>query len=155
MKIQNGVIRLNRHNNKMTERPKVGVGILIQNTEGQILVGKRKGSHSPFYSIPGGHLELGESFEVAAKKEVFEETGLVVEDPKVYSVVNNLETYKSENIHAVSVNLFVDKYIGIPEVKEPEKCEGWFWCDPEDLPQPHYEASTLAVRCYLEGRFYY
>ena len=54
-------------------RPSVGVGIIIENALGEILVGKRKGSHSPYYSIPGGHLEMGETFEEAAKKEVFED----------------------------------------------------------------------------------
>ena len=48
-----------------TNRSKVGVGVIIQNADGKILIGKRKGSHAPFYSIPGGHLENGESFEEA------------------------------------------------------------------------------------------
>jgi hypothetical protein len=30
------------------ERPGVGIGVIIQNSKGEILVGKRKGSHSPF-----------------------------------------------------------------------------------------------------------
>ena len=105
----------------MQKRPKVGVGVLIKNGEGKILVGKRKGSHSPFYSIPGGHLELGESFEEAAIKEVKEETGLYIFNPKVYSVVNNLETFKTEKVHAVSINLFVDRFEGQVEVMEPHK----------------------------------
>ena len=48
-------------------RPKVGVGVIIVNDAGKILVGKRKGSFAEFYSIPGGHLEMGETFEEAAK----------------------------------------------------------------------------------------
>ena len=60
------------------ERPKVGIGVIIENNENKILIGKRKGSHSPYFSIPGGHLEIGETFEAAAKKEVLEETGLLI-----------------------------------------------------------------------------
>ncbi|MDN6109542.1 MAG: NUDIX domain-containing protein, partial [Enterobacterales bacterium] len=45
---------------------KVGVGVIIANPQGQILLGKRCGSHAPFWSIPGGHLEEGETFEQAA-----------------------------------------------------------------------------------------
>jgi len=52
------------------DHPKVGVGIIIQNTKKEILIGKRIGSHAPFYSIPGGHLENGETFEEAAIKEI-------------------------------------------------------------------------------------
>ena len=136
-------------------RPKVGVGVLILNAKGEVLVGKRKGSHSPYYSIPGGHLELGESFEEAAIKEVLEETGMHIFSPRVYSVCNNLETYQEEGVHAVSVNLFVDKYEGHPQIMEEDKCEGWMWCNPKKLPQPHFEASTLAIKSYLEDKFYF
>jgi hypothetical protein len=37
---------------------------------------------------------------------------------------------------------------------EPEKCESWIWVDPQNLPQPHFDASTLGVTCYLKGSFY-
>lgn len=47
----------------MTSEPKVGIGVIIVKDDGHILVGKRKASHTPYWSIPGGHLELGESFE--------------------------------------------------------------------------------------------
>lgn len=39
--------------------PRVGVGVILTNAQGQVLLGKRKGSHAPYWSIPGGHLELG------------------------------------------------------------------------------------------------
>ena len=136
------------------DRPKVGVGIIIKNKEGKILVGKRIGSHSPYYSIPGGHLEMGERFEEAAIKEVKEETGIDIINPKVYSVCNNLVTFQEEGIHAVSINLYTSEFVGIPQVMEKDKCEGWQWCFPNELPEPHFEASTLAVKCYLENRFY-
>ncbi|MGL4775402.1 MAG: nucleotide triphosphate diphosphatase NUDT15, partial [Aeromonas veronii] len=58
--------------------PRVGVGVILTNAQGQVLLGKRKGSHAPYWSIPGGHLELGESFESAAIREVAEETGLEI-----------------------------------------------------------------------------
>lgn len=35
---------------------KVGVGVIIANPQGQVLLGKRCGSHAPFWSIPAGML---------------------------------------------------------------------------------------------------
>ncbi len=136
------------------QRPNVGLGIIILNEKGEILIGKRKGSISPYFSIPGGHLEMGESFEEGIKKEVLEETGMTIINPKVLSITNNLRTYKESGIHHVSVNMFTDKYIGTPQVMEPEKCEGWFWVKPENLPQPHFDASEFAIKCFLENQFY-
>jgi len=136
------------------QRPNVGIGIIIQNAAGEILVGKRKGSHSPFYSIPGGHLEMGETFEAGIKKEVLEETGLTIENPVVINITNNLRTYASTGIHHISVNMFTKNFVGIPKVMEPEKCEKWFWVNPEELPQPHFDASEFAVECFLKKEFY-
>jgi 8-oxo-dGTP diphosphatase len=136
------------------QRPAVGIGIIIQNPQKQVLVGKRKGSHAPYYSIPGGHLELGESFEFAAIREIEEETGLKICKPEVTCVTNNLDTYKEEGYHSVSVILVVKDFEGKPELKEPDKCEGWIWVDPNDLPQPHFDASESAIRCYLDGVVY-
>jgi 8-oxo-dGTP diphosphatase len=134
--------------------PMVGLGVIIINEKGQILIGKRKGTHAPYYSIPGGKLETGETFEMGAIREVKEETGLEIRDPKVIAVTNNLETYHEEGIHFISITLLVTDYSGQVKVMEPVKCEEWLWADPENLPSPHFEASSMAITCYLEKRFY-
>jgi len=139
---------------KTTGHSRVGLGIIIVNKEGNILVGKRIGEHAPGYSIPGGKLELGETFEEGAIREVKEETGLDIFDPKVIAITNNLGTYKEEGKHYISIFLLVKKYAGELRIMEPEKCGGWTWVDPKKLPQPHFEASASGVLCYLKGIFY-
>ena len=129
--------------------PRVGIGVIILNEAGEILVGKRRGSHAPFYSIPGGALELGESFEHAAEREVAEETGLRIFEPRVIGVVNDLETFRADGVHFVSAVLVVSKFEGEPKLMEPHKCDGWFWCDPQNLPQPHFWSSREAVSLAL------
>ena len=124
------------------------------NSAGRVLVGRRKGSHAPYWSIPGGYLEPGETFEGAAIRKVREETGLEIANPVVVGVSNNLEIWRAEGVHVVSVCLLAREFSGGPKVMEPEKCEGWEWRDPSDLPEPHFEASRRAIRCYLEGKFY-
>ncbi len=138
----------------MVTRPKVGIGVIIENAHHQILIGKRKGSHAPFYSIPGGHLELGETFEFAAKKEILEETGLIIHNPKVICVTNNLRTYEEEKVHFVSITLYTNQFEGMPKVLEKDRCESWAWYDPKNLPLPHFDASEFAVECFLKKVFY-
>lgn len=58
--------------------PEPTVGALIVNKDGKILLAK---SHKWFdkYTLPGGHIEVGETMEEAVKREIKEEVGLDVE----------------------------------------------------------------------------
>jgi len=87
---------------KMENIPRVGLGVLIFNQHGQILLGKRKQSHgSSSFGPPGGHLEFGESFEHCAIREVLEETGLNIVSPRFLAATNDL--FELENKHYVSI----------------------------------------------------
>ena len=136
---------------KVAEKPRVGLGVIVENDSGLILVGKRIGSHASYWSIPGGHLELGESFEAGAKRELKEEFDIDIEKPKVIAVTNNLRTYKTEGLHYISVILWAKNFRGEPRIMEPDKCAEFTWCDPHELPQPHFDASELGVQCWLES----
>ncbi len=135
-------------------RPRIGVGVVIINNDGYVLVGRRKGSFAQKYSIPGGSIDKGETFETTAIREIKEETNLDILNPKVIAVTNNLETYKEEGKHYISIVLLVKEYSGQLKNKEPEKCENWEWVDPNNLPLPHFDASRLAIECYLKNSFY-
>ncbi|MFD1678051.1 NUDIX domain-containing protein [Alicyclobacillus fodiniaquatilis] len=51
-------------------------GAILVNHRRQILLQLRADNHC--WGIPGGSMELGESFEETARREVFEETGLIL-----------------------------------------------------------------------------
>lgn len=59
-------------------------GGCIVNKEGEILLQKRR--DKGVWGFPGGVLEIGESIEGAAKREVFEETGLIVEPKRLIGI---------------------------------------------------------------------
>ena len=135
------------------EQVRVGIGVIIKN-ENKILVGKRTNSHAPFWSIPGGHIEPGETFEQTAIREIKEETNLEISKPKVICITNNLETFAQCGKHYISIILLAQEMVGELKLMEPEKCEEWQWIDPENLPMPHFDASRNGVTCYLQNRFY-
>ena len=115
-------------------RPKIGVGVIIRK-DGKFLLGKRKGNHGGgYWAFPGGHLEMNESIEECAEREVMEETGLVVKNFKKLTFTNDvfLETKK----HYVTLFVVTDYQGGEVKIMEPDKCEEWDWFGLDNLPSP-------------------
>lgn len=67
-----------------------GSVVIIVNDQNEILLQER---HNGDWGLPGGLMDLGESFEEVAKREVFEETGLVVENLKLLNVHSGSHYY--------------------------------------------------------------
>ena len=59
---------------------------MLSDENGNILVQDRKDPSWPGICFPGGHVEKGESFTEAAIREVREETGLTMENPRLCGV---------------------------------------------------------------------
>ena len=122
---------------QIEEKPKVGVGVIVL-SEGRVLMGKRKGSHSAgTWAFPGGHLEFGESVEECAKRELLEETGLQAKNVRRSLWTNDVMDGKK---HYVTLFMIVDEFEGKLETREPSKCEGWQWHIWEDLPEPLFSS---------------
>ena len=121
----------------MEKRPLVGVGVFIVRTDGKILLGKRKGSHSAgTWCTPGGHLEWGESLEMCAERETHEETGVRIKNIRFGTVTNDV--FIKEDRHYLTVWMIAEYESGEAERREPDKCEEWGWFEwkKEMLPRP-------------------
>lgn len=134
----------------MSKRPKIGIGVFIVNDQKQFLLGKRLGSHgAEAWSIPGGHLEYGESFEECAIREVKEETGLTIQDPRFLQVTNNV--FHQEEKHSISIFMTADYPVGQKvQNPEPHKIESWEWFSLKNLPEKLF----LPIQNFFEGGGY-
>jgi len=65
--------------------PECTVGALIVNGKGEILL-VRSYKWGTKYTVPGGHIELGERSETAVKREIKEEVGLEAEPVRLLLV---------------------------------------------------------------------
>ena len=72
------------------KRPLVGVGALIFR-RGRILMARRgKEPLKGWWSLPGGALETGETLDHAVRREVLEETSLIVEPVRVFEIFERI-----------------------------------------------------------------
>jgi ADP-ribose pyrophosphatase YjhB (NUDIX family) len=64
--------------NYLIKNDRQGAGCLVLNDDGHILLGRRH--DTGMWATPGGHVDPGENFEEAARRELKEEAGLVAKD---------------------------------------------------------------------------
>ena len=133
------------------ERPKAGIGALVVK-DGNILLGERLSSHgSGTWSIPGGHLEFGETFEETALRELKEEAGLT--DVTVRGLIS-LHNERNYGKHYVNIGILLEWKSGEPYAAEPEKSANWHWHDPRELPENMFLPSKKVIENWLAGRIY-
>lgn len=111
----------------------IGVGVIVVRG-GDVLFGLRHGSHGGgIWSFPGGHVDDGESAEVCALRELYEETGLEAVNP---CVVAETDDDFPEGLRYRTLFVRVDWSSGEPVLREPEACERWDRFAWDDPPQP-------------------
>lgn len=125
-------------------RPRVGVGVIITH-KGKVLLGKRIGHHgSGFWSPPGGHLELFESWEDCAKREAMEECGVTISNIRAVGYTNDI--HREESVHYVTLILEGLYTGGTISVHEPTKWQRWEWFSWDKLPTPLFLPFASFVR---------
>jgi 8-oxo-dGTP diphosphatase len=116
------------------KRPVTGVGVCLIK-DGKVLLGKRINTHgNGNWSFPGGHLEMNETWEDCARREVLEETDLRIKNTIFIGVTNDI--FSEESKHFITIFIKADYDSGELKVMEPEKCSEWKWFSWESLPKP-------------------
>ena len=119
---------------KKIYRPAVGIGVCLIK-DGRVLLGKRINVHGEdCWTFPGGHLEMDETWEDCAEREVLEETGLRIKNSKFIGVTNDI--FREEKKHFITIFIKADYDSGELKLMEPEKCSEWKWFSWENLPHP-------------------
>lgn len=124
--------------NLTSKKPKniSGAGVLLIDKDKKVLLQLRTDSNS--WSIPGGCLNIGESLEAAAKREVYEETGLIVDDLQLFNVYSGEKQHwiypDGNEVYIVSTVFISNSFHGILRADEVESKEVKFF-DIDNMPE--------------------
>lgn len=107
----------------------VGVPVIIQNSQGEILLGKRKSNslyYANYWGLPGGLADRGEKLIDVAIREVNEEIGVEIkvlkQSKKIYEVLPS----KDSNLHTINIVFYAKIISGIPKAKDETSEVKWF-----------------------------
>lgn len=134
---------------------KAGVGVLIFDEKGRLLLGRRAlnakdtgGLYEPgTWNCPGGKQEYNETIVEAAIREVKEETNLDISDVIPFGASDDVEDEK----HFVNIHLIAHNFSGELKVMEPEKIDKWEWFSMDEIPENLYSSSRETINFYLKN----
>ncbi|MGA2141943.1 MAG: NUDIX hydrolase [Brevinematales bacterium] len=130
--------------------PCPGVVTLIKDMQGKILIGKRNADvdFPGKWCLPGGYIENNESFIECARREIMEETGLVVELEGIVNVVSNF----LDDDHHTLVIVLTGKSLS-EESRAGDDMTDLIWITGNDLDDIEFafEADLRIIKAHFKG----
>ncbi|MFF5488734.1 NUDIX domain-containing protein [Streptomyces virginiae] len=134
----------------------IGVHLHLEDEHGRVLLGLRH----PDVTYAGNewHFLAGrceqESAVTCLVREAREEAGLVIDpaDVKLVHVVHVVDTPGGQPL--MQMVFQADRWEGIPELREPDKCLAWQWWERANLPERLVPYTRAAIDGITAGRHY-
>ena len=129
-------------------QPLVGVGAVIVEKGGVLLIKRGKAPLLGEWSIPGGMLELGETLREGAEREALEETGLVVRAGDLLGVFDRIVPDETQRTlyHYVLIDFLCEIISGNVLAAGDASDARWFTlADLSDLSLPGETLNVLEM----------
>lgn len=117
-----------------------GVGLFVFNENKEVLMQLRTDYNA--WGFPGGAMELGESFEDVAIRELKEETNLEIDELELIKVLSGKDTYREypngDKLYDITAIFVVKRFHGELKINDDEsKKLDWFNIDklPDNLSE--------------------
>lgn len=96
--------------------------VVVFDNEGKVLIETR--ADDGYLDFPGGTIDIGEEVEAAAKRELFEETGIIADELKLFNIysgeITKYQYFNEDIIYGIDIVYLCYKYHG--ELKaQPEE----------------------------------
>lgn len=117
---------------------------MIYDDQGNILVQDRLDPEWPGVTFPGGHVEPGESFTKAVIREVWEETGLTIEKPRLCGLK---QFWEDDGTRYIVILYKTDQFSG--ELRSSSEGK-MFWIKRSELEQYQLPVGFDQMICLFE-----
>jgi ADP-ribose pyrophosphatase len=127
------------------DHPRVGVGAVVLR-EGRILLVRRGVEPARgLWAIPGGGLQLGETLQEGAEREILEETGIVIRAGEPVFACDSLQRDEEGRLrfHYVIVDMSADYVNG--DVKGADDALEARWVAPAEIRELAVTKTTLKL----------
>ena len=115
--------------------------VIIINENDEVLLGRRTDNHKWGYA--GGSIELGETVEECARRELLEEMGLHAEELEFFMINSGEPTHyiypNGDEVYNVEIVYLCRNYHGVPHPQEEELSELRFFAIdaiPQEISDP-------------------
>ncbi len=109
----------------------LGVGGLVLNDKAEVLLIRDKWMNGKGFKLPGGYVDLGESLNKAAEREVFEETGIQASFTSIVSVITkHPHNFGKSNAYIVCR---LSPSTSLIDIQDTDEIELATWMNPADF----------------------
>ena len=132
-------------NREYPDCPRVGVGAVVIRDGGVLLIKRGIPPSEGLWAIPGGMLELGETLQEGAEREIFEETGIRIRAGEPVHTFDFFEKDADGRIrfHFVIVDMEADYISGEP--KGADDALEARWLTPQEINGLPVSKNTLQL----------
>lgn len=123
--------------------------VITRELEPKVLLIQRGGE--PFkgaWAFPGGFMDMGETTEQCAIRELEEETGLQVSDVKQIGAYSKVDRDPRGRTITVAYLAIIDEPMAVTGQDDAVKAEWWPLSDLPHLAFDHAEIIQDAIKCY-------
>jgi 8-oxo-dGTP diphosphatase len=131
----------------------VTVDIIFEhpNNPNEILLIKRaENPFKDFWALPGGHCEIGETVQVAAKRELLEETGINCKELDFKFYVDDPDRDPSgRKVSFIFSNILCNNNDDISKIKASSDAKELKWFNIHELPEMAFDHRKILERIYV------
>lgn len=131
----------------------VGASVIVEDKDGRILLQLRRDNKC--WGYHGGSVELDEIVEEAAKRELYEETGLIANELELFGIFSGKDTHyiypNGDEVSNIDIVYLCKDYSGDINPRDGE-AEELRWFSVDEIPNNISKPIKKAIQKWIETK---